>query len=179
MKKKTFSIPVEEKGAKEFYHIPKETGTELYSRILKSLLMKLFGNKIVGSSTFGRPSHSFKLRIPRLKTDKFALISNAWNRFIENSQNNYKPHMNLSIDERLFPTKVKCKFMQYIPSNGIKFWHQVLGLSYLGKEETPPSSTPLDKFLYSKWSNHLYDTRDITINISFMCASLATELMEK
>ncbi|KAL2731776.1 LOW QUALITY PROTEIN: piggyBac transposable element-derived protein 4-like [Vespula squamosa] len=131
------------------------------------------------------------IRIPRLKTDKFAHISNAWNRFIENNQNNYKPHMNLSVDEKLFPAKVNCKYMQYISSKsdvfGIAFLltsdtnskYIIKGLSYLGKEETPPSSTPLGELLYSNWSNHLYDTRDITINISFVCASLATKLMEE
>ncbi|KAL2737032.1 hypothetical protein V1478_002206 [Vespula squamosa] len=43
-------------------------------------------------------------RSKRLKTDKFALISHVWNRFIENRQNNYKPDMNLTVDEQLFPT---------------------------------------------------------------------------
>ena len=41
----------------------------------------------------------------RLQTDKFALISEIWNRFINNSQACYKPYENISIDEQLFPTK--------------------------------------------------------------------------
>ena len=41
----------------------------------------------------------------RLQTDKFALISEIWNRFISNSQACYKPYENISIDEQLFPTK--------------------------------------------------------------------------
>ena len=41
----------------------------------------------------------------RLQTDKFALISEIWNRFISNSQTCYKPYENISIDEQLFPTK--------------------------------------------------------------------------
>ena len=35
----------------------------------------------------------------RLQTDKFALISEIWNRFISNSQACYKPYENISIDE--------------------------------------------------------------------------------
>ncbi|KAF7381827.1 hypothetical protein HZH68_015700 [Vespula germanica] len=42
--------------------------------------------------------------IQHLKTDKFALISNVWNRFIKNSPNNYKSDMNLTVDE-LFSAK--------------------------------------------------------------------------
>ena len=41
----------------------------------------------------------------RLQADKFALISEIWNRFISNSQACYKPYENSSIDEQLFPTK--------------------------------------------------------------------------
>ena len=41
----------------------------------------------------------------RLQTDKFALISEIWNRFISNSQACYKLYENISIDEQLFPTK--------------------------------------------------------------------------
>ena len=35
----------------------------------------------------------------RLQTDKFALISEIWNRFISNSQACYKPYENISISE--------------------------------------------------------------------------------
>ena len=84
----------------------------------------------------------------RLQTDKFALISEIWNRFISNSQACYKPYENSSIDEQLFPTKARCRFTQYIPSKpykfGIKFWLAVdvqtkyilNGFPYMGKDET-------------------------------------------
>lgn len=65
-------------------------------------------------------------RSERLKTDKFALISKIWDKFIENSQACYKPGANLTIDEQLFPTKARCRFTQYMPNKpdkfGIKFW---------------------------------------------------------
>ena len=51
----------------------------------------------------------------RLQTDKFALISEIWNRFISNIQACYKPYENISIDEQLFPTKARCRLTQYIP----------------------------------------------------------------
>ena len=70
--------------------------------------------------------------------------------------------MNLTVDEQLFPTKVRCKFTQYIPSKpdkfGIKFWiasdtnskYIINGFPYLGKEETPLSSVPLGEFIVLK-----------------------------
>ncbi|CAD1469962.1 unnamed protein product, partial [Heterotrigona itama] len=51
-----------------------------------------------------------------LKIDKFPLISDVWNRSIENNQNSYVPDMNPTVDEQLFPIKVRCKFTQYIVS---------------------------------------------------------------
>ncbi|KAF7381828.1 hypothetical protein HZH68_015701 [Vespula germanica] len=36
-------------------------------------------------------------------------------RFMKNSQNSYNPDMNLTVDEILFSTKVRCKFTQYTP----------------------------------------------------------------
>ena len=84
----------------------------------------------------------------RLQTDKFALISEIWNRFISNSQACYKLYENTSIDEQLLPTKVRCRFTQYILNKphkfGIKFWLAVdvqtkyilNGFPYMGKDET-------------------------------------------
>ncbi|XP_033319032.1 uncharacterized protein LOC117216437 [Bombus bifarius] len=86
-------------------------------------------------------------RSQRLKNDKFALISTVWDKFIENSQNCYKPGANITIDKQLFPTKVRCRFTQYLPNKpdkfGIKFWlasdvqtkYVVNGFPYLGKSE--------------------------------------------
>lgn len=48
-------------------------------------------------------------RSQRLKSDKFALVSAVWDRFIENSMNCYKPGPNITIDEQLLSTKARCR----------------------------------------------------------------------
>ena len=97
----------------------------------------------------------------RLQTDKFALISEIWNRFISNSQACYKPYENISIDEQLFPTKARCRFTQYMPNkphkSGIKFWLAVdaqtkyilNSIPYIGKDETRCSKS-LGEFVILK-----------------------------
>lgn len=101
-------------------------------------------------------------RSQRLKTDKFAMVSAIWNIFIENSQNCYKPDENITIDEQLFPTKVRCGFTQYMPNKpdkfGIKFWlasdvdskYVINALPNLGKDEYRPSSVPLSEYVVLK-----------------------------
>ena len=42
-----------------------------------------------------------------LKNDKFALTSTVWDKFIENSQNCYKPGVNVTTDEEFFPIKAE------------------------------------------------------------------------
>jgi hypothetical protein len=91
-------------------------------------------------------------RKQRLQTDKFALASKMWNRFIINRILCFKPGENITIDEQLFPTKARCRFTQYIASKpdkyGIKFWLAVgvqsklfiNGFNYLGKDETRSTS---------------------------------------
>lgn len=87
-------------------------------------------------------------RSQRVQTDKFALISSVHDRMVENFQRAYMPKENLTIDEQLFPTKARCRFLQYMSNKpdkfGIKFW--VLAeveskyclnlIPYLGKDET-------------------------------------------
>ncbi|KAL2723615.1 piggyBac transposable element-derived protein 4-like [Vespula maculifrons] len=58
-------------------------------------------------------------RNQRLQTDKFALVSELWNKFVENNQMCYRPGTANIVDEQLFPTKAKCK---YTITFGIKFW---------------------------------------------------------
>ena len=93
-------------------------------------------------------------RSQRLQTDKFALVSTVWDKFIENSQNSFKPGAFITVDEQLFPTKARCRFTQYMPNKpnkfGIKFWlasdvetkYVANGFPYLGKDEKRNSSTP-------------------------------------
>ena len=98
-------------------------------------------------------------RSTRLQTDKFALVSEVWNKFVENSMSLYKPGINVMIDEKLFPTKAHCRFTRYIPNKldkfGIKFWLAVdaqskyifNAISYLGKDESCASSERLSNWV--------------------------------
>lgn len=98
-------------------------------------------------------------RKQRLAEDKFALVSEIWNPFIENCISNYNPGENLTIDEQLFPTKARCKFIQYMPQKpdkfGIKFWlladvetkYLLNGFPYLGKNDDRPSNQSLSEYV--------------------------------
>ena len=91
----------------------------------------------------------------RWQTDKFALISDIWNRFVDNSISCYQPGKNSMIYEKLFPTNSRCRFIQYMPNKpdrfGMKFWLAVdveskyirNAILYLGKDESCPSTQRL------------------------------------
>ncbi|XP_033178873.1 piggyBac transposable element-derived protein 4-like [Bombus impatiens] len=97
-----------------------------------------------------------------LRTNKFAMVSTVWDRFIENSQNCYKPGAYITVDEQLFPSKTRCRFTRYMPNKpdkfGIKFWLAcdvnskciINGFPYLGKDEKRENSIPLGKFVVLK-----------------------------
>ena len=55
------------------------------------------------------------------ETDKFCLISEVWNCFIENYKKCYVPNCDLTIDEQLFPCKTRCPFIQYVANEPDKF----------------------------------------------------------
>ena len=65
-------------------------------------------------------------RIQRRRYDKFCLISDTWNLFIDNCQKCYSPSVDLIIDEQLFRCKIRCPFIQYMPNKTdklkMKFW---------------------------------------------------------
>ena len=95
-------------------------------------------------------------RSARLQTDKFALISNIWNRLIDNySISHYKPGENITIDEQLSSTKSPCRYNQYIPKKPDKFCikfslavdveskYILNAIPYLGKDESRPSTQKL------------------------------------
>ena len=91
---------------------------------------------------------NFSTRRERRETNKFCLISETWEDFIENCKRCYVPSFDLSIDEQLFPCKTRCPFIQFMPKKpdkfGIKFWLLVdakskylcNGKPYLGKDPT-------------------------------------------
>ena len=95
----------------------------------------------------------------RLQADKFAFVSDLWNKFVDNCISSYKPGPNITIDEQLFPTKARCRFTQYMPNKpdkfGIKFWlavdvdtKYILNvIPYLGKEESRASSQRLSNWV--------------------------------
>ena len=62
----------------------------------------------------------------RLVGNRFALISDVWYRLIHNCQLAYVPNAYLTVDEQLFPTKVRCQLIKFMPNKpdkfGIKFW---------------------------------------------------------
>ena len=89
-------------------------------------------------------------RQSRLRNNKFALFSDIWERFIQNSQKCFNPGAFMTIDEQLYPTKVRCKFIQYMANKpdkfGIKFFllanvekpYVCNGFPYLGSDDTRP-----------------------------------------
>lgn len=125
-------------------------------------------------------------RSERLLQDKFALISEVWNRFINNCVSNYRPGSNITVDEQLFPTKCRCKFIQYMASKpdkfGIKFWlavdveskYLLNGFPYLGKDETRPSDQSVSENVVLRLVEPYLDTgRNITTDNFFTSLNLA------
>lgn len=131
-------------------------------------------------------------RSERLQTDKFALISTIWNRFIENCKSCYKPHSDITVDEQLFPTKARYPFTQYIASKpdkfGIKFWlavdvsskYLVNGFPYLGKDVQRPANESLSEHIVMKLMQpYLQKGRNVTTDNFFTSLNLAEKLQQK
>ncbi|XP_041093443.1 uncharacterized protein LOC121305857 [Polyodon spathula] len=128
-------------------------------------------------------------RSARLQTDKFALASEIWNGFIENSIACYKPGENLTVGEQLFPTKARCRWTQYMSNKldkfGIKFWvavdveskYVVNGYPYLGKDETCPAGQRLgDSVVLRLMEPYLGKGRNVTTIDFFTSLQLAKKL---
>lgn len=128
----------------------------------------------------------------RLQSDKFALASEVWYKFINNSILCYKPGEYITIDEQLFPTKARCRFTQYIASKpdkyGIKFWlavdikskYLVNGFPYLGKDETRPSGQSLGENVVLRLIEpYKGKGRNVTTDNFFTSLKLAHELKKK
>ncbi|XP_036951566.1 activating transcription factor 7-interacting protein 1 isoform X2 [Acanthopagrus latus] len=128
----------------------------------------------------------------RLQDDKFALVRATWDQFIQNSIACYKPGINITIAEQLFPTKARCKFTQYMGNKpdkfGIKFWlaadvnskYMVNGSPYLGKEETQSAGQIVgESVALSLAEPFLGKGRNITTGDFFTSLKLATALQAK
>lgn len=131
-------------------------------------------------------------RSSRLQTDKFALISQVWNRFINNCITCYKPGENLTVDEQLFATKVRCAFIQYMSNKpdkfGIKFWlcvdkkskYLLNAAPYLGRDETRLENQSLgEHVVMSLIEPFVNKGRNVTTDNFFTSVSLANNLLSK
>ncbi|TRZ00662.1 hypothetical protein DNTS_013001 [Danionella cerebrum] len=127
-------------------------------------------------------------RRTRVQVNKFALVADVWEKFIQNSIACYKP----SADEQLFATKARCSFIQYIASKpdkfGIKFWlaadvdtkYMVNGAPYLGKDETRmPGQRLGDSVVLKMVEPYLGKGRNITTDNFFTSLELAKALQAK
>ncbi|XP_046706113.1 uncharacterized protein LOC124386364 [Silurus meridionalis] len=134
-------------------------------------------------------------RAERVKTDKFAAISDIWTRFNKNCAESFTPGEHMTIDERLFPTKVHCPFTQYNATKpdkfGIKFWmatdletKYVCNTSpYLGKDPKDPSGQKGDRLAENVVMNlmgpFLDDGRNVMTDDFFTSLSLLHRLLQR
>ncbi|KAL7868645.1 hypothetical protein SRHO_G00100290 [Serrasalmus rhombeus] len=128
-------------------------------------------------------------RAERVKTDRFAAISDIWQRFIKNCNLCYTPGQHITVDEQLFPTKVRCPFIQYIASKpdtfGIKFWiasdlktkYMCNSIPYLGKDPSRPKGERVsEKVVMKLMEPYLGKGRTVTTDNYFTSLSLANRL---
>ena len=128
-------------------------------------------------------------RSARLQTDKFALISNIWNRLVDNSISHYKPGENITIDEQLSSTKSPCRYTQYIPKKPDKFCikfslavdveskYILNAIPYLGKDESRPSTQKLnDNAVMTLMKPFMGKDRNVTTDNFFTSFLLAKKL---
>lgn len=125
-------------------------------------------------------------RSERLKTDKFALISDVFSSFVSNCQLNYIPGPYISVDEQLFPSKTRCPFTQFMASKpdkyGQKFWvavdvdtkYVINIFPYLGKNDERPGDDRLGDFVVKKLVDpYLHKGRNVTCDNFFTSLRLA------
>ena len=117
----------------------------------------------------------------RLQGDRFALFSEFWFQLTHNSKRFFKPDAFLTIDEQLFPTKVRCRFLQFTPKKpvkfGIQFWllvdctskkYVVDGFPYLGKDDERASNETLpDHVVKLLMKDHLDVGYNVTMDNYF------------
>ncbi|KAF2892416.1 hypothetical protein ILUMI_13754 [Ignelater luminosus] len=128
-------------------------------------------------------------RSERLKPDKFALVSESWNKFIKNCLLCYKPGQDITVDEQLFPSKARCNFTQFMANKpdkfGIKFWmladvklkYMCNAFPYLGKDELRPEEEAHPENVVIKLTEpYLRRGRNVTIDNFFTSLKLAERL---
>ncbi|XP_072558700.1 uncharacterized protein [Paramormyrops kingsleyae] len=131
-------------------------------------------------------------RTERVKADRFVVISDIWTRFTKNCVESFTPGEHITIDEQLFPTKVRCPFTQYISSKpdkfGIKFWlatdletKYVCNASpYLGKDPNRQKGERLaENVVMSLMEPFLDKGRNVTTDNFFTSLSLSHRLLQR
>ncbi|XP_026015223.1 piggyBac transposable element-derived protein 3-like [Astatotilapia calliptera] len=131
-------------------------------------------------------------RAERVKTDKFEAISDIWTRFNENCAKSFTPGEHMTIDEQLFPTKVRCPFTQYNATKpdkfGIKFWmatdldtkYVCSASPYLGKDPSRQKGQRLAENMVMKLMEpFLDDGRNVTTDNFFTSLSLSHRLLQR
>lgn len=137
-------------------------------------------------------------RSTRLVQDRFCIILEIWDKFIENSQVCYTPKKNLTIDEQLLPCKARCSFIQYTPSKSdkfcISFWlineveskYVLNGFVYLGSSDSRPKNECLGEYVvkelvqpFENIFTALYKGHCITIDNFFTTLNLSRNLFKK
>lgn len=108
-------------------------------------------------------------RADRLIDDKFAALSEVWQKVMKNFQKYFKPHENLVVDEQVFGMKNRCKFIQYCPEKpekfGVKFYLLVDSTAnyvfdsfpYLGKDSNRPDNMLYGEFVVRKLMKNFYN----------------------
>nr|XP_023668632.1 piggyBac transposable element-derived protein 1-like [Paramormyrops kingsleyae] len=135
-------------------------------------------------------------RAERVKTDRFAAISDIWTRFTKNCAESFTPGEHMTIDKQVFPTKVRCPFTQYIASKpdaskckfGIKFlmamdWETkyICNVSPdLGKDPSHHKGERLaENLVMSLMEPFLDDGRNVTTDSFFTSLSLSHRLLQR
>ncbi|XP_051956395.1 piggyBac transposable element-derived protein 4-like isoform X1 [Xyrauchen texanus] len=129
-------------------------------------------------------------RAARLVTDRFAMISEIFDKFVKNSIASYTPGENITVDEQLFPTKARCRFTQYMANKpdkfGIKFWvaadvetkYMLNAHPYLGKDDSRPADQRLsDNVVVRLVEPFLGKGRNVTTGNVFTSLQLANNLL--
>uniref|UniRef100_A0A672ZDD4 PiggyBac transposable element-derived protein domain-containing protein n=2 Tax=Sphaeramia orbicularis TaxID=375764 RepID=A0A672ZDD4_9TELE len=131
-------------------------------------------------------------RTIRQKSDKFALMTDVWQRFTQNCVMCYNPGPDITVDEQLFPTKARCQFTHYVlnkpDKQGIRFWmaadtnsrYLLNGAPHLGKTEGPLSTQSFGETVVLQLVEPFVGKgRSITTNQMFTSVRLANTLLSK
>lgn len=126
----------------------------------------------------------------RAQTDKFAAISDIWKPFVQNCIASYHPGRHLTVDEQLFPTRVRCPFTQFMANKpdkfGIKFFvacdletkYICNVIPYLGKDKSRPREERLSEHVVMSLLEPFLDKgRNVTTDNFFTSVSLAKRLL--